>query len=156
MFQPHTSEHTVYLFSQLPHTFLWQVSSCDVSESRSAARVWCRAWPECDPMCMRLCLVSKPGSALAGIVGQTDPLRSSPCPYCMYTARHMKIDFDRLTICQQQLLVVFMYLCGNFAIIDPADTGKVGGFGTVEAVVESSVVTIGKRDHELPSLLCYL
>lgn len=45
------------------------------------------------------------------------------------------------------------YLCCHFSVVDPSQSGKVGGFGAVEAVVEASVVTVGKCDHELSSFL---
>lgn len=48
------------------------------------------------------------------------------------------------------------YLSGDLAVVDPAQTGEVGGLGAVEAVVEAGVVAVRKRDHELPGLLCYL
>lgn len=52
--------------------------------------------------------------------------------------------------------VWWTYLSGDFAVVDPAQTGEVGGFGAVKAVVEASVVAVRKRDHELSGLLRYL
>lgn len=48
------------------------------------------------------------------------------------------------------------YLCGHFAIVDPAQRGKVSGLSAVEAMVEARMVTIRERDHELPGFLCNL
>lgn len=48
------------------------------------------------------------------------------------------------------------YLCGHFAIVYPAQSGKVRGLGTVETMIEASVVAIRKGDHELSSFLSNL
>lgn len=48
------------------------------------------------------------------------------------------------------------HLSGHLAVIDPPQSGEIGRFCTVEAVIESGVVAVGKRDHELPGLLCDL
>lgn len=42
------------------------------------------------------------------------------------------------------------------AVLDPSLCGKVGGFCTVEAVVETSMIGIRESDHELTSLLSNL
>lgn len=42
------------------------------------------------------------------------------------------------------------------AILNPSLSGKIGGFCTVETVVETGMICIGERDHELPSLLSNL
>lgn len=42
------------------------------------------------------------------------------------------------------------------SILDPPLCGKVGGFCTVEAVVETSMIRVGESHHELTSLLSYL
>lgn len=46
-----------------------------------------------------------------------------------------------------------MYQCRLLAVINPSLGGKVGRLGTVEAVVESSVVSEWERHNKLPSLL---
>ena len=38
---------------------------------------------------------------------------------------------------------------GLLSVVNPALCGEVGGLGTVEPVVEPSVVAVGKRHHEL-------
>lgn len=48
------------------------------------------------------------------------------------------------------------YLGGHFAIVYPAHSGKVGGLGTVEAMIEASMVAIREGDHELSSFLSNL
>lgn len=48
------------------------------------------------------------------------------------------------------------YLCGHFAVIYPAQGGKVSGLCTVEAVIEACVVAIREGDHELSSFLSNL
>lgn len=48
------------------------------------------------------------------------------------------------------------YLSGHLAVINPPQGGKIGGFGTVESMIEAGVVTVGKGDHELSGLLCDL
>ena len=48
------------------------------------------------------------------------------------------------------------YLCGHFAIVYPAHSGKVGGLSTVEAMIEASMVAIREGDHELSSFLSNL
>lgn len=45
------------------------------------------------------------------------------------------------------------YLSGHLAIINPPQGGKIGRLSTIESVVEASMVTIRKCDHELPGLL---
>ncbi len=42
------------------------------------------------------------------------------------------------------------------AVLDPSLCGKVGGFRTVETVVETSVIGIGESYHELTGLLSNL
>lgn len=48
------------------------------------------------------------------------------------------------------------HLSRHLAIVDPAEGGEVSGLGTVEAMVEASVVAIGKGDHKLSFVLSYL
>lgn len=45
------------------------------------------------------------------------------------------------------------HLRGHLAVIDPAQGCEVGGFGTVESVVESGVISVRERDHELALFL---
>lgn len=46
-------------------------------------------------------------------------------------------------------------LRSHFTIINPPRGGKIDGLCTVEAVVEASMIAIGKCHHELPSLLSH-
>lgn len=48
------------------------------------------------------------------------------------------------------------YLSSHLAIVHPAQGGKVCGLCTVEAMVETSMIAIGKGDHKLPFILSYL
>lgn len=45
------------------------------------------------------------------------------------------------------------YLGCHFPVVNPAQSGEVGGLCAVEAVIEASVVTVWKGNHELSSLL---
>lgn len=49
-----------------------------------------------------------------------------------------------------------VYLCSHFAIVYPAHSGKICGFGTVETMIETCMVTIRKGDHELSRFLSNL
>lgn len=49
-----------------------------------------------------------------------------------------------------------VYQCGLLAVVDPALGGKVGGLGTVEAVVEAGVIAEREGHDELPRLLSHL
>lgn len=55
-----------------------------------------------------------------------------------------------------RLAWVWCYLCGHLAVVYPAQSGKVGGLRTVEAMIESSMVTIREGDHELSGFLSNL
>jgi hypothetical protein len=46
------------------------------------------------------------------------------------------------------------YSCASFAIFNPSWYGKIGGFGAIESVVVSSVISVRKSDHELARFLC--
>lgn len=45
------------------------------------------------------------------------------------------------------------HLRGHLAVIDPAQGCEVGGFGAVESVVESGMISVRERDHELALFL---
>lgn len=47
-------------------------------------------------------------------------------------------------------------LCSHFAVVYPAQRGKVRRLGTVKAMIEASVIPIRKCDHELPRFLSNL
>lgn len=47
-------------------------------------------------------------------------------------------------------------LCGSLPILNPPRRCKVGGLGTVEAMVKTCVVTIWERDHDLSRFLSNL
>ena len=49
-----------------------------------------------------------------------------------------------------------MALGGLLSKLDPPQGGKVGGLGTVEALIEASMVAIGEGDDEVASLLHHL
>lgn len=49
-----------------------------------------------------------------------------------------------------------VYLRCHFAIVYPAYSGKICGFGTVETMIEPSMVTIRKCNDELSSFLSNL
>lgn len=51
---------------------------------------------------------------------------------------------------------VWAYQCGLFAVIDPPLSGKVSWLGTVEAMVEPSVIAEWECDNELACLLSHL
>lgn len=44
-------------------------------------------------------------------------------------------------------------LGGHFAVIDPSQGGEIGGFCTVESVVEPGMVAVRKSNHEFSSFL---
>lgn len=48
------------------------------------------------------------------------------------------------------------YQYSLLAVLDPPTGSKIGRLGTVEAMVEASMVTIGKSDHKLSSFLGHL
>lgn len=43
-----------------------------------------------------------------------------------------------------------------FAILDPPPGSKVGGFGTVEAMVKASMVAVRESDHKFSGFLSHL
>lgn len=49
-----------------------------------------------------------------------------------------------------------VYLRRHFAIVYPAYGGKICGFGTVETMIETSMVTVRKCNDELSSFLSNL
>lgn len=65
-------------------------------------------------------------------------------------------SLDKLLEVPLIMIIQVAYLGGHFAIVNPAQCGKVGGLSTVEAVVEPSMVAVWECDHELPCFLCDL
>lgn len=49
-----------------------------------------------------------------------------------------------------------VHLCGHFAVVYPAQRGKVCRLCTVETMIEASVIPIREGDHELPRFLSNL
>lgn len=49
-----------------------------------------------------------------------------------------------------------VHLCGHFAVVYPAQRGKVCRLRTVETMIEASVIPIREGDHELPCFLSNL
>lgn len=64
--------------------------------------------------------------------------------------------FKNEKLCNLEEYCTKSYLRGHFAIVYPAHSGKICRFGTVKAMIETSMVTVRKGNHELSSFLSNL
>lgn len=80
--------------------------------------------------------------------------RPKAVAFCMLSSGiRTKKDPPGIALCFPSPSAPVPHLCCHFSVVNPAQGGKVGGLGAVEAVIEASVVTIRKCDHKLPSFL---
>lgn len=71
---------------------------------------------------------------------------------------HIEFKFIECKLCSVsgKKLRRRVHLRGHFAVVYPAQRGKVCRLRTVEAMIEASVIPIREGDHELPRFLSNL